>query len=761
MASAQQELEQAVWAAFAEEAKDLLRQVERSLHGLAGGEASERAPRCLEMLRGLHTLKGAAATVSAEQVKQAAHALEDQVRGVLEGTVPMAGGGLESIFDGLERLYDAVEAALKQRAPAPQAAPEAPLGLAAAVLASPRPAAPAVEPPEPAAAAGQGGPAMEEALAAAASTGRGTEEFLRVPTARVDALSAQVGEFILCRLQLEALVRRLVEARDRLGEAVEQWRELGARMEPLRRTLPLGQWQALKAVRDGGAPALSGAFHVLSGVVREAPSLLSATMALGVELEEGIRGLRLLPLQPFLEEYGRVVREAARACGKEVRLEVRAAGAEVDRVVLMRLREVLLHLVRNAVVHGVESPERRRAAGKPEVGTVVLEARCEGARALLRVADDGAGIDVERVRQKARETGLAVEERELDGEELLALLSRPGFSTRREVDELAGRGIGMDVVVSTLRELDGQLSLEHARGQGTAFTLDVPVSTSIHQGLVVQVEEHRFGLLLPQVERALRVGPGDVAVLEKHSVVQVGGESVAVVPLAGLLGLKVRGTEALRRPAVVLRQGRQRLVVLVDDIPGEQRLVIKPLGPAFAGSPLVGGGAVQPDGSVLPVLHVQALFARAAGETYARSAAAALAPERSPQQTRVLVVDDSPTMRTLLRNVLRAAGYQVEVAQDGLAALEVLRQQPYSLVVTDLQMPRMDGIGVCQFIRRSSSPHTPVILVTSLSGQESRQRAREAGVDAFMVKGEFEQSGFLELVRMLTRRGGAGEAVAG
>ena len=498
---------------------------------------------------------------------------------------------------------------------------------------------------------------------------------------------------------------------------------------------------------------MMGAWQAISTVAREAPGLLAHAAGVDAELEEGIRELRLMPLQPFLEESARVVRETARACGKEVRLEVRAGGAEVDRVVLTRLREALLHLVRNAVVHGLETPGARRAAGKPEVGTLTLEAYSEGARAFVRVADDGAGVDVARVARRARELGWSGDPMTLDADGLLALLSRPGFSTRDEVDTLSGRGIGLDVVAEALRDLEGSLRLEFTPGRGTAFLMEVPVSTSTHRGLVVRVGEDCYGLLLHHVERVLRVGAADVMSLGGHATLRVGEESVSIVALSALLDGNGHEEGAARRTGVVVRHGRQRLVLLVDDVPGEERLVIKPLNAAFAGAPLVLGGALRPDGSVLPVLQVPALFARAEGGMGQGSARESLiAPTESPPCA-VLVVDDSPTLRMLLHNVLRAAGFPVVVAHDGLAAVEAWNRQSFGLVVTDLEMPLMDGLDLCRVVRRSERPRTPVVLVTSRSGPEERRRAREAGIDAYVVKGEFEQASFLGLVRKLTHTG--------
>ncbi|MFY0582985.1 response regulator [Cystobacter fuscus] len=632
------------------------------------------------------------------------------MHGVQAGRVALEGMGLEGLFSGLERVYEALEP----------------------------------EPTEMDAAA----PSM---AFVAGAPGREVEEFLRVPPARVDALHALVGELVLGRLRQETLARRLVEARDQLGEAMDRWRELGARLEPCKRTLPRTQWAGLKAARDACGPAMRGAWQALSAVAREAPTLLAHEAGVDAALEEGIRELRLMPLQPFLEESARGAREAARASGKEVRLEVRAGGAEVDRVVLMRLREVLLHRCATRWCTGWRRPSggARWASRRWAPSRWRRTARGRGPSCAWRTMGRGWTWSAWC---GARATGWSGEAGALDAEGLLALLSLPGFSTRDEVDALSGRGVGLDVVMSTLRELEGSLRLEHTPGQGTAFLLEVPVSTSTHRGLVVRVGEDCFGVLLQHVERVLRVGASDVGSLEGHATVRVGGEPVSLVALGALLGLG--GEEGLpRRTGVVVRRARQRLVLLVDDVPGEERLFIKPLGPAFVGAPLVLGGAPRPDGSVLPVLQMSALFARAAQGAGVGSASACPVPRAVPEPCAVLVVDDSPTLRTLLRNVLRAAGFPVVVAHDGPAAIEAWRRQEFGLVVTDLEMPRLDGVELCRFVRRSERPRTPVLLITSQGGPEERRRARDVGVDAYVVKGEFEQASFLGLVRKLTNTG--------
>jgi CheY-like chemotaxis protein len=385
---------------------------------------------------------------------------------------------------------------------------------------------------------------------------------------------------------------------------------------------------------------------------------------------------------------------------------------------------------------------------------VRLEGHCEGSRAILRVIDDGAGVDMEAVWRKAVRLGLWSPHEPLPKEALVDLLAQPGFSTRDEADTLAGRGIGLDVVAAAVRDLDGQLSIATEPGAGTVFTIEVPVTASTGLGLLVRVGEHAFGILLNHVERAIRVGREDVRVLESHDTVMIGDAPVAVLPLGCLVGLPESRLPEQKAPALVLRSGKQRLVVTVDDVPGDQALVVKPLGRAFAGASHLGGAAVQPDGTVLPVLSVPALFTIAAGVARPSQAEGpSVAAPRASEAMSVLVADDSLAMRTLLRNILRADGYDVSVAHDGREALGVLASMPRcDLVVTDLQMPHMDGVELCRAVRQSARPHVPVVLVTSVGDAGEKQRALAAGADAYVIKSEFEQARFLSLCARLSGR---------
>ncbi len=695
--------------AFAEEARELLRRIEATTHRIRDSHEEARRDLWPGLLRLLHTLKGAAAAVGHGRYKDEVHALETTVSSHEAGRTPFD----RAAFDAFMVTVDTLRGLTSDLAP------------------------------EATEATGPATPGAADTTAGAGTELGEATEILRVKPERIDALYNLVGELVVTRLRQDALTDQIRCLRERSVDVGEALEGLQLALGPVRRALPTSLWTAVNDRLKHLASAAREAQKETFSVAKEAPMLEAHTASVVSMLTDCISAIRLMPLGPFFEEYRRVLREAARECHKEVRMEIRAEGAELDRHVLLQLRDPLLHLVRNAVVHGVESPDDRIRTQKSEVGLVVVEAICEGSWVEIRIADDGRGIDAKKVLERGRGAGLT-ERTEADEEHLLEILTQPGFSTYGKVDGLAGRGVGLDVVASTVTDLKGTLTLENLPGLGSAFRLRVPVSATTTQGLVVSAEGHLFGVLLQDVERTVRIAEEDIFRLEGHEAIEVDGQPVALTALGELLGLG--GAERARligkHPAVVLRRARARLVVLVDDIPGEQALVVKPVPENVSCARYIQGGAVMPDNSVLLVLQVAELFARASGRP---QRGAPPAEERTTR--RVLVVDDSVTMRTLQRSILSSAGYKVTVAQNGREALEELeRIGGTDLIVTDLQMPEMDGVSLSRAIRASDAPHTPIVMVTSVGDPEERRRALDAGADAYVVKADFEQGAFLETV---------------
>lgn len=708
-----------VLATFREEAMELVRRVLAAFNRLANETGAARDKPRKEVERLIHTLKGAAAAVGNDAVKLRTHALEDRL-------AALPADARADAFDALFHELEAIEelcSAMGVAKPAPLAVPS---HHAPELSARPEAAAPA--------AANDAAPAYME--------------WLRVSPERIDQLHAHLGELTLSRLQNDELVQRMQQLRGAATKNMARQRELTRLLAELRPQLSSEAHQRLRLFARTLAQGWGGFLDDLSGSCREARVLQAQSSVVSQGVEESIQELRLMPLAPFFEGFARAARDAARHSDKLLRFHVRAEGAEVDRAVLTRLSDALLHLVRNAVVHGIESPERRLAAGKPREGNLTLEAWAAGTHAIIRVSDDGAGIDVERVEARARALGLS------PSEGLLYLLTQPGFSTRDVADELAGRGVGLDVVASLVRGLDGSLELSSERGAGTVFTVRVPIAASTAMGLVLLAGDQRFGVMLGSVERVLRPALSEIREIEGRPTLRIDDEMVAVVPLTELLGLPEDPPDQPLLPVIVLQQARRRLAISVRDIPSEQELVVRALGKAFRSMDLFLGGAVQPDHSVVPVLSTSALFARAARSVQRAASKRSYLREqpRPTHRAHALVVDDSITMRTMLRNVLSAAGYKVVVAEDGVAALTLLESMgECHILITDLQMPHMDGIELCAQVRARAGAYLPIIMVTSVDDDTEKKRALAAGADAYVVKAAFEQVAFLHRVDSLVR----------
>ncbi|MBZ0118425.1 MAG: response regulator, partial [Sandaracinaceae bacterium] len=429
--------------------------------------------------------------------------------------------------------------------------------------------------------------------------------------------------------------------------------------------------------------------------------------------------------------------------GRSAELRIEGGDTEVDRAILERLRDPLMHLVRNAVAHGIEDARARAAAGKPAQGTIVLIARGEGSWVELVVQDDGRGVDLDAVRAKALREGLV--SHAAGAEELFELLFRASFSTATTVSELAGRGFGMDIVRTRLEEMGGSVSIGSEAGRGTRVRMRAPLTLLTTRVLVLSAAVQTFALPMIGVELALWVDSARVRTIEAGEVVEVGDGLVPVVALTALLGLGVMEARD-RSPAVVVRSGHRRRALMVDEVLGEREVTMQALPWNLAHVPGVAGAALTESEEVLIVLHVHELASARPGGSIARATTERVSAVR---QRRVLVADDSVTSRTLVRNILSSAGYEVVVAVHGEAAFGLLGELDVDLVVTDVDMPKMSGIELTRRIRATPIlERLPVILVTSLGSDEDRRRGADAGADAYIVKGAFDQD---ELLRAVAR----------
>lgn len=502
--------------------------------------------------------------------------------------------------------------------------------------------------------------------------------------------------------------------------------------------VPLGHVDELVG-RVGELLAVAGRADALA---RDRPTRGAATLARDlVRISEGLAAsVERLTLQSFADACAglhRAVRDLARAGGKQARLVVDGGDVEVDRAVAALLRELLLHLVRNAVDHGIEPVAQREAAGKAPAGTVTVAAALEAGALVVRVTDDGRGAD----RAGLRAAVLASSDPDIGAADELELAFRSGITTAPDVTDVSGRGVGLDVVRTRLESVGGSARMTSTPGRGTTVTLTSPVTLALVRVVLVRVDDQVVGVPTRAVERMVRAPAEAPRSVGDRALAVLDGRSWPLVAVRALLGLPARAPSYL----VCCRVAEQQVAIAADDLLAEREVVVKPPPPRLAGVRELLGVTVLSDGRAAAVLNPTALAAGSGG-----AATAAAVPEAPATPARLLVAEDSVTTRVLQQRILESAGYQVRTAVDGADAFELLRRHGADLVVSDVDMPGMDGFELCRAIRRTPElADVPVVLVTSLGSEQDRRRGVEAGADAYLVKSELQADLLLETVARL------------
>jgi two-component system chemotaxis sensor kinase CheA len=464
------------------------------------------------------------------------------------------------------------------------------------------------------------------------------------------------------------------------------------------------------------------------------------------DLDAGVRSLRMVPFGEAGHGLERTVRDLALAAGKEVVFKLVGHEVELDRAVAEQLKSPLLHLVRNAVDHGIESPRERAAAGKPASGVITVSAALKGAQVEIAVRDDGRGLDRPRIREEARARGMPESH---DDRDLLALVFHPGLSTARALTAVSGRGVGLDVVKSQVNALHGTVALESVAGSGTTFTLTVPLTITLIRALLVESAGRTFAVAATQVLGLRRLSRSEVRNVGGREMLAVNQGLLPLVSLAGALGLPAPRRDRGQGGFVVLVEaGTSRVAFAVDELLAEQDLVVTGLGRRLRRVPHVAGCALLEDGDIALILSAAELAESTLRAPLPRLLLSAAAPETV--RRRLLVADDSVTTRTLEKAILEEAGYEVRLAADGHQAWRILQDEAIDLVVADVEMPGMDGFTLTDTLRHSAAlGRIPVVLVTSLSSDKDRARGMEVGANAYIVKSGFGRDGLLEAVGQL------------
>lgn len=670
-----------IQALFAQEASVRLDHLDQLLLQLEQSGEDETLIR--SVFRELHTLKGSAAVAGLTDVSRLAHELEDVVQDLRAGRQVVTPDVIDTLLVGADRLGKLISSTLGGNdvdAPSTDARPlVASNGVTTVLL------APVKELAAPA-----GDPDIANCLAGTAPDPSTSHAggVVMVPMERLDEMVRLIGESASAHLRVGRMLKDTF----------------------------------------GLDPAANSEFNELSRSLND--------------LQDRAMRTRMVPLSTITDKLQRAVRDLSRAQGKTVHWDVRGSDTELDRGVLNQLSDSLLHLVRNAVDHGIEPDARRQAAGKPLESNVRLHAMQLGSEVIIAVTDDGAGIDIERVRQQAAHQGINTDG--MSEEDVLQLIFQSGLSTTTFVTDVSGRGVGLDVVRTNVEATRGRVEVRSTPGVGTEFRIIVPITLAVLRCLLVESGGQRFALPFHRVVRSQAFDPSNQTRAEGRPVVWVDDQPVPVSTLADVVGLS--SAEPTTGPIVVLAEAARRHGFQVDRLVGQRDVVLKGLSRLLPHLPAVAGASVEPDGCILVVLDPPGLIQRARQANRGNALLVADAPITA-EHGRILVVDDALTVRELQRSILERAGFDVRVAIDGMDALSKLAEDPSDLILTDIEMPNMDGFALTEAVRAHPTlANIPVLILSSRSSEADRQKGLDAGADGYIIKSSFDEGSLLAAV---------------
>jgi chemosensory pili system protein ChpA (sensor histidine kinase/response regulator) len=763
---------------FTEEGTELLDASDGALVTLRGAPGDAEAVRSLQ--RNLHTLKGGARVVGIAQVGDLAHAMETLLEKAGEHKRALEPVEVDSLERGFDRLHDMVERIRQGRMVATPVnaigrfnalAAGQPVSATAAAAAEPA-AAPPASRPEPA----QPKPAPRIAPQLVEAETHATTELIRVRSDLLDSLVNAAGEASIYRARLEQQVGNFRFNLVELDQTVARLRDQLRKLEIETETQILSRYQRENEAGEGTAfdpleldrfsnlqqysralaesvSDLASIQDILDDQTRQSETLLLQQSRVNSDLQDGLMRTRMVPFESLVPNLRRTLRGAADELGKRAQLRVEGAQGEMDRSVLERMKAPFEHMLRNALTHGIEDPAERVARGKPMEGAVTIEVGRQGTEVLVRVSDDGAGFDRDAIRAKAIQRGLLKPDAPIPDAELYNFVLQTGFSTASKVSQLAGRGVGMDVVANEIRQLGGSLAIESERGRGTTFNIRLPFTLAVTQAITVRAGDATFAVPMTSVQAVSRIRRQDMAahLASGERSITYAGEAYALHDLSQLLGFGAAsipedGTGQL--PLLMVHAGDLRAAVRIDSVIGSREIVVKPVGPQVSNVPGMFGATILGDGSVMLILDLAPLVrhfdaqqaAAEAATTAAEVTIAPQVPEVAPRVRRegprlVMVVDDSITMRKVTARVLEREQLEVVTAKDGVDALEKLQERVPDVMLLDIEMPRMDGFELATHMKNDSRfRHVPIIMITSRTGEKHRQRAFEIGVDRYLGK---------------------------
>ncbi len=745
---------------FVEEAADYLPAIGADLRQWELTPNDSSLPASL--MRALHTVKGGARMAGAMQLGEAVHEMETRIEAVAHlsriptDVIPQ----LVVEYDRVLVMYEAV------RDPSKAAVVDAPVAMAV-----------------PASADNLISPtsniqySIPLAIAPAAPAPAQAQQLIRVRADLLDRMVNEAGEVSIARSRMENEIFAIKTSLNDLTENVQRLRsqlreiEIQAESQIQAKVHTQGaaaafdplefdrftRFQELTRMMAESVNDVATVQHNLSKSLNEATADLTRQSQVTRDLQQNLMRVRMVQFGSISDRLYRVVRQAGKDAGKRVNLDIRGTAAEIDRSVLERMASPLEHLLRNAVGHGIESADRRVITGKSETGEITVEVRQEGNEVVLSLADDGAGLDFVRIRERAQANGLVTESARLTDSELSELIFMPGFSTATEVTALSGRGVGMDVVRSEVAALGGRIETTSELGKGTRFVIHLPLTLAVTQVVVVTVADQKFAVPSVLVEQVMQLKPQALAQVYEQRSIERHGKRIPCDYLGNLLDLPEASPLAQRySPLLVLRSGSSHAVVHVDTIVGNQEVVVKNLGPQLSRLQGVAGATVLGNGEIVLILNPVQIFNGANYQSLV-SASIARRGENANKLAQletlptVMVVDDSLTVRKVSQRLLTRERYQVLLAKDGVDALRQLQDVVPDVMLVDIEMPRMDGFDLTRNVRADERlKHIPIIMITSRTADKHRNHALSLGVNTFMGKPFAEDELLGNLKQLLT-----------